>query len=41
MTDAIRMVAPRAFVGPPLNPPVVGAARLALATYFEKEQLVR
>jgi N-acetylglucosamine kinase-like BadF-type ATPase len=41
MTDAIRMVAPRAFVGPPLNPPVIGAARLALATHFEKEQLVR
>ena len=41
MTDAIRMVAPRAFVGPPLNSPVIGAARLALATYFEKEQLVR
>ncbi|MEP7269912.1 MAG: BadF/BadG/BcrA/BcrD ATPase family protein [Acidobacteriota bacterium] len=41
LSEAIRIVAPRAFIGPPLNPPVIGAARLALTSYMEKEQLVR
>lgn len=41
MSEAVRIVAPRAFIGPPLNSPVIGAARLALTSYVEKEQLVR
>ena len=41
MTEAIRMVAPRASIASPLSPPVIGAARLALALLAEKEQLVR
>lgn len=41
MGEAIKVVAPRAFVAPPLNPPVIGAAQLALSSLAEKEQLVR
>ena len=41
MTEAIRVVAPGASIAPPLSPPVIGAARLALALLAEKEQLVR
>jgi len=41
MGEAIKAVAPRAFVAPPLNPPVIGAAKLALASCEQKQQLVR
>ncbi len=41
MSEAIKIVAPSAFVAPPLNPPVIGAARLALASHIEKEEMVR
>lgn len=40
MSEAIKVVAPRAVIAPPLNPPVIGAAKLALASFAPKEQLV-
>jgi N-acetylglucosamine kinase-like BadF-type ATPase len=41
MADAIIKVAPRANIAPPLSPPVIGAARLALALLPAKELLAR
>jgi glucosamine kinase len=41
MADSILKAAPRANVAPPLSPPVIGAARLALSLLAEKEVLVR
>lgn len=41
MADEITKVAPRASIAPPLSPPVIGAARLALLLLPAKELLVR
>jgi N-acetylglucosamine kinase-like BadF-type ATPase len=41
MGEAIKAVAPRAFVAPPLNPPVIGAAKLALSSCEQKQPVVR
>jgi len=41
LRESIAVLAPHAFLAPPLHPPVIGAVKLAQANYAKKEQLVR
>lgn len=40
LREAVRVVAPRAFIAPPLYPPVIGAVKLAQASHARQEQLI-
>lgn len=40
LREAIGLVAPHAFIAPPLYPPVIGAAKLALTHYIQKAQVI-
>jgi N-acetylglucosamine kinase-like BadF-type ATPase len=41
LRESIALVAPRAYLAPPLHPPVIGAVKLALASQAKREQLVK